>query len=93
MNLTCTLELDKKIVLPFDNIYLLPFAINYEMNSPYEVLIDKEIKASDKYVPPPEPPEPTSEPDSDSSEEYIPSSFSSYLKVFFIYLLKIFLLL
>ena len=93
VNLTCTLELDKKIVLPFDNIYLLPFAINYEMNSPYEVLIDKEIKASDKYVPPPEPPEPTSEPDSDSSEEYIPSSFSSYLKVFFIYLLKIFLLL
>ena len=48
-NLTChTYDGEYK----FNNLYLLPYSINYKMSSPFEVIIEQAIKAGEEPLPP-----------------------------------------
>ena len=49
-NLTCHLNNGE---YEFNNLYLLPYSINYKMSSPFEVIIEQTIKAGDEPLPPP----------------------------------------
>lgn len=59
LELQCILSLDQP--MEFDNLYLLPYHLTYEMKDPnekqvpFEIIIKKEIKAGDSPEPGPEP--------------------------------------
>ena len=56
-NFTCSLENDK-LVLPFQDIYLLPYNTLTEVTTAFEVFIEKEMKANDGSIPPSPEPDP-----------------------------------
>ena len=53
-NISCLLNLDKDVSLQYDNIYLLPYSLIYQYQSPYEIYLRQDIKGSTKYEPDPE---------------------------------------
>ena len=65
-NFTCNLDINK-LVLPFEDIYLLPYNLIKKATTAFEVYIEKEIKAKNATPPGPDPqptdPDPTTGPD------------------------------
>ena len=70
-NFTCSLDINK-LVIPFQDIYLLPYNAMIKATTAFEVFIEKEMKANNGTIPP------SPEPDPDPTQEPKPSE-SSYL--------------
>ncbi len=56
-NFTCSLDINR-LVLPFQNIYLLPYSLINKATLVFEVFIEKEMKASNETIPPAPGPDP-----------------------------------
>ena len=84
-NFTCSLDINK-LVLPFKNIYLLPYNAMIEGTTAFEVYIEKVMKANNGIIPP------APEPDPDPTQEPKPamSSFLVYSHTFIALLLALF---
>jgi C1A family cysteine protease len=82
-NLNCVFVIETDTTVKYDNLYLLPYYLPYEMNAMYEVIISETIKSKDHIDPDPEPEPPTPDNNWSPNNLKIPLIFTFVLLLMF----------